>query len=162
MGTIPPFILDWFGKMFDLSERYGMPSILAGNLPEKASGLRANAMIESMVSQAYQNNSATIENLRYVITETLKDTFSFLYEIWQTPQEMTVSDLPSKLQQLKFISAKYAQMYQGQGDMVQIPQEFDRFDIEVDNAMGYTLEAQKETALELSKIVDPVTQQPLS
>lgn len=149
-GQMPPFLMEFLNLGFKLAERYGVPPLLAGNLPTQGSGLRSNSMIESLVSQAYQNNSSTIENLRYVITETLQDTFKFLYEIWQTPKSLTLSEIPDRLSGMKFISEKYAGLYKDENSQtIAIPSQFGRFDVEIDNAMGYTVQAQKDTAMML-------------
>jgi len=149
--NIPPFILQWFTMMFNLAERYTISPVIAGNLPQKASGVRAAKLIETMVSQAYQNNSSVVENLRNVITGILSDIFLFRYHVWKVPKEFYISDLPKKLSKVSFISAKYADIHSGE-NVVKIPAEYERFNIEIDNARGYTLEEQKNTAIKLAEL----------
>jgi hypothetical protein len=154
MGTVPSFFPEWFSMLLSLSERYGMSSIFSGGLPNKASGLRANKMIESLKGMTTQNNTTFINNYRAAVMNVLRLTFMFLYEMWDTPQDILSNELGEQSDQApKFISDKNKDLFNDQ-DVIGIPNEFKRFDVEVDNGMGYTLDERKKTALELNKIQD--------
>lgn len=153
MPNIPPFIIEWLSTLFSLTERFGISPIIAGQLPQRASGIRSQSMIEGLVSQAYQNYSNTINNLRNILISVLKDIFLFRYEIWETPKEIIFSDIGGELKKMKFISEKQKDITLDEKEnYVYIPKEYSRFDVEIDNALGYTIEAQKEAAVQLAQL----------
>lgn len=147
--TMPSFVMEWFSNIIGLSERYGLSSILSGNLPAKASGIRSGDMIDKITGQALSDNAAVINNLRASLKKTLEYTFAFLYELWDTPQDVLYGEFGQKFP--SFVSEKYAQFMQDQ-NVVAIPSDFKRFDVDIDDGLGYTLEARKRTAVELNKL----------
>jgi hypothetical protein len=154
MPNIPPFIASWFSNLFALTERFGITPIIAGQLPTKASNVRSQDMIESLVSQAYQNYSNTIESFRNILTNILRDIFNFRYFLWKTPKELTITSLGQELRRVKFVSQKYDDVVSktDKDEIVFIPDSYDRFDVEIDNALGYTLDAQKQNAIQLAQL----------
>jgi hypothetical protein len=154
MPNIPPFIATWFSNLFALTERFGITPIIAGQLPMKSSNVRSQDMIESLVSQAYQNYSNTIDSFRNILTNILRDIFNFRYFLWKTPKELTITSLGQELKKVKFISQKYEDNVSktDKDEIVFIPDSYDRFDVEIDNALGYTLDAQKQNAIQLAQL----------
>lgn len=154
MPNIPPFIATWFSNLFALTERFGITPIIAGQLPMKSSNVRSQDMIESLVSQAYQNYSNTIDSFRNILTNILRDIFNFRYFLWKTPKELTITSLGQELKRVKFISQKYEDNVSksDKDEIVFIPDSYDRFDVEIDNALGYTLDAQKQNAIQLAQL----------
>ena len=153
MPQVPPWITNWFDKLLQLSERYGLSSILSGNMPTKASGIRANSMLENLTQQSMQNNSATVDSLRSLVKGVLEDTFMFLYELWQTPRSNILTDLPQELKTTGFISQKTASVFQRDDKkLIEIPAEFSRFVVEIDDGLGYTLSERKNNAIMLRKL----------
>ncbi len=158
MGTVPGFFPQWFQMQLSLAERYGISQIFSGGMPSKSSGLRANKMIESIKGMTIQNNTAIINNLQSCVKDILKITFMYLYEMWSTPQEMLSSELGDKAP--KFVSEKQKDVYNGD-EYIHIPKTFKRFNVEIDNALGYSLAERQKTAITLNKIVDSATGKPL-
>jgi len=154
MPNIPPFIATWFSNLFALTERFGITPIIAGQLPMKSSNVRSQDMIESLVSQAYQNYSNTIDSFRNILTNILRDIFNFRYFLWKTPKELTITSLGQELRRVKFVSQKYEDNVSktDKDEIVFIPDSYDRFDVEIDNALGYTLDAQKQNAIQLAQL----------
>lgn len=152
MPNIPPFIIEWLSTLFSLTERFGITPIISGQLPQRASGIRSQSMIEGLVSQAYQNYSNTINNLRNILISVLKDIFLFRYEIWNTPREIIFSDIGGELKKMRFVSEKSRDIEEADENTIFIPKQYDRFDVEIDNALGYTIEAQKEAAIQLAQL----------
>ena len=154
MPNIPPFIATWFSNLFALTERFGITPIIAGQLPMKSSNVRSQDMIESLVSQAYQNYSNTIDSFRNILTNILRDIFNFRYFLWKTPKELTITSLGQELKKVKFISQKYEDNVSktDKDEIVFIPDSYDRFDVEIDNALGYTLDVQKQNAIQLAQL----------
>jgi len=154
MPNIPPFIATWFSNLFALTERFGITPIIAGQLPIKSSNVRSQDMIESLVSQAYQNYSNTIDSFRNILTNILRDIFNFRYFLWNTPRELTIASLGQELRKVKFVSQKYEDVVSkdDKDEIVFIPDSYDRFDVEIDNALGYTLDAQKQNAIQLAQL----------
>lgn len=151
MPPIPNFLMDWFSNLLGLTERYGLSSIFSGALPNKSSGLRAGKMIDQIQGLTQQNNTATINNLRNTIQEVLEFTFQFLYEMWDTPQDVLYDNLLDQMP--KFISEKYRGLINDpQGTLVGIPANFKRFDVDIDDGMGYTLQERKNTAIQLLQL----------
>jgi len=147
--VIPSWISNWFATLLNIGERYGRPNIMAGALPQKSSGLRANKMLESLTSNVMQANSSVLDSLRLSIKEILEISFMFLYEIWKLPQPNIVTAVSKDHGEISFVSAKYASE---SSNAIKIPAGFSRFSVEIDNAMGYTLEAKKQNAIMLFKL----------
>lgn len=148
MPTVPSFMFDWFTNLINLSERYGLSSVMSGNMPMNSSNLRANSMLESITGQTISNNSSVINNLRASIKKILEYTFSYLYEMWDTPQDVLYSDFSQDSP--RFISEKFGQF---SGDEItKIPSKFKRFEVAIDDGMGYTLPERKKMAIELNKM----------
>lgn len=158
MPQIPNFLMQLFTTMLGMSERYGFSSLFSGNIPNGASGLRTTGMLEQITGLTRGNNSAPINNLKSAVRQVLELTFSFLYEMWDTPRDVLETDITSTASP-KFVSAKFKGIYSG--DAIGIPTEFKRFDVEEDDGLGFTLTQKKETALALFKILDPATQKPI-
>ena len=147
--VIPSWISNWFATLLNIGERYGRPNIIAGALPQKSSGLRANKMLESLTSNVMQANSSVLDSLRLSIKEILEVSFMFLYQIWKLPQPNIVTSVSKDHGEISFVSEKYASE---NSNAIKIPAEFSRFSVEIDNAMGYTLEAKKQNAIMLFKL----------
>jgi len=147
--VIPSWISNWFATLLNIGERYGRPNIMAGALPQKSSGLRANKMLESLTSNVMQANSSVLDSLRMSVKEILEVSFMFLYEIWKLPQPNIVTAVSKDHGEISFVSEKYASE---NSNAIKIPAEFSRFSVEIDNAMGYTLEAKKQNAIMLFKL----------
>ena len=158
MGTVPGFLPNWLQMLLGLSERYGISNIFSGGMPSKSSGLRANKMIDSLKGMTVQNNTAIMNNMQTCIKDVLKVTFSYLYEMWTTPQEMLSSEMGDKAPQ--FVSEKQKAIYNGD-NIIHIPNTFKRFNVEIDNAMGYSIGERQKLAIQLNKIIDPATNKPL-
>ena len=159
MGTVPSFFPQWYSMLLGMSDRYGISTLFSGGLPNKASGLRSNKMIESLKGSTLQNNTSTINNLKSCTEDILRVTFAFLYEMWNTPQEMLDEEMGDQ-KAPKFVSAKYKALF-NDDNIVHIPNDFKRFNVEVDNGLGYTLDERKKTAVTLNKIIDPTSGKPL-
>jgi len=147
--VIPAWISNWFATLLNIGERYGRPNIMAGMLPQKSSGLRANKMLEGLTSNVMQSNTSILDNLRSSIKEILETSFLFLYEIWKLPQPNIVTAVSKDHGEISFVSEKYAP--EGE-NYIKIPASFSKFSVEIDNAMGYTLEAKKQNAIMLFKL----------
>jgi len=152
MSQVPAFLPEWFSMDLSLSDRYGMSTLFSGGLPNKASGLRANKMIESLKGLTTQNNTGPINNYKAAIKNILRVTFLYLYEMWDTPKDVLSSELGQDVPQ--FISGKQSDIYNDEEKYIPIPNEFKKFDVDVDNGLGYTMEERKKTALELNKTKD--------
>lgn len=148
MPQIPSFFLQLFTTMLGMSDRYGFSSVATGDLQGQGSGLRTTGMLEQLTGLTVRDNSAPINNLRSSVQQILELVFMFLYEMWDTPQEVIHTDITNKFP--RFVSSKYKSIYAG-GE-IGIPSSFKRFDVEVDDGLGYTLQAKKDTALALRKL----------
>jgi len=149
IANVPTWITNWFGVLLNIGERYGRPNILAGLLPQKSSGLRAGKILEGLTSNILQANNSVLDSLRSTIKEILEVSFLYLYEIWKLPQPNIVGALSREHGTIAFVSEKFAP--EG-GDYIKIPSSFSRFSVEIDNALGYTIEAKKQNALALYKL----------
>lgn len=147
MPQVPAFLPNWFNGLIGLSERYGISSILSGGMPIKASGIRATGMLDKMTSQATKDNTSVIDNLQSAIKNILELTFMFYYEMWQTPVDAIYTDVGQKIP--RFVSEKYKTT--GDENVVGVPNKFRKFSVEIDDALGYTLENRKNMALELNE-----------
>jgi hypothetical protein len=147
--VIPSWISNWFAILLNIGERYGRPNIMAGSLPQKSSGLRANKMLESLTANIMQSNSSVLDSLRLTIKEILEVSFMFLYEIWKIPQPNIVTAVSKEHGEISFVSEKYASE---NSNAIKIPASFSKFSVEIDNAMGYTLDAKKQNAVMLFKL----------
>lgn len=148
MPQVPAFLPNWFNGLLTLSERYGISSIISGGMPIKASGIRATGMLDKMTSQATKDNTSVIDNLQSAIKNILELTFMFYYEMWQTPVDAIYTDVGQKVP--RFISDKFKPSTNNQ-DLVGVPNKFRKFSVEIDDALGYTLENRKNMALELNE-----------
>lgn len=148
MPQVPSFLPNWFNGLLGLSERYGISSILAGGMPVKASGIRATGMLDKMTSQATKDNTSIIDNLQSSIKSILELTFMFYYDMWKTPVDAIYTDIGQKVP--KFISAKFKT--ESNDDVIGVPNKFKKFSVEIDDALGYTLENKKNMAIELNKL----------
>lgn len=148
MPQVPGFFGTWFQTLLNLSERYGIQTPRP-----KGSGVRANAMIESIKGLTQEENTATLNSLRASIKQIMEVTMMWCYELWDTPQEVIYSDLTNSTPQ--FVSAKQKDIYADQSkSLIFIPNQFKRFDVDIDNAMGYTLAERQKNALQLYGIKD--------
>jgi len=148
MPSVPNFIFEWFQNTINLSERYGLSSVMSGNMPMNSSNLRANSMLESITGQTMRNNTAVISNMRASIKSILEYTFAFLYEMWDTPQDVLFTDFSQSSP--RFISEKFGDF--SDTSVVKIPSSFKRFEVTIDDAFGYTLGERKKSAIELNKL----------
>lgn len=148
MPQVPAFLPNWFNGLFGLAERYGISSILSGGMPVKASGIRATGMLDKMTSQATKDNTSVIDNLQSSIQNILELTFMFYYEMWKTPVDAIYTDIGQKVP--RFVSAKYKS--ENSEDVIGVPNKFKKFSVEIDDALGYTIENRKNMAIELNKL----------
>jgi hypothetical protein len=148
MPQVPAFLPNWFNGLLGLAERYGISSIISGGMPVKASGIRATGMLDKMTSQATKDNTSVIDNLQSAIKNILELTFMFYYEMWKTPVDAIYTDIGQKVP--RFISAKYKS--EDDKDLVGVPNKFKKFSVEIDDALGYTVENRKNMAVELNKM----------
>lgn len=151
MGSVPNFLVELFNTFLSLSDRYGLNSILTGTMPNKASGLRASKMINDIKGLTQQNNTSPLDNLKASIKGLLELTFMFQYELWDEPQSKVESDDPNNSP--KFISEKFGDL-NPQENIFTIPKDFRKFEVEIDDGLGYTLDKRKENAVQLYNLKD--------
>lgn len=153
--------MELFATNLNMADRYGLSSIMSGNMPAQSSGIRAGEMLDKITGLTQQSNHSIISNYLSSVKEVLRITFMFYHHMWKQPQDVLGSNsLFGQGRAPMFVNDKLASVYRDM-NVVGIPGEFKRFEITLDNAFGYTPEQRRATALELLKTVDPKTGEPL-
>ena len=150
IAQIPAFVFNFMDILGSLIEEQGVTTSALGKLP---SGVKANAAIESLKESEYANLTIPMDRVKDCVKRISEKMLDYVDDYFVTPQTVYYME-KGEPQYFDIIGAtaltKRQQLGIDQQPLNAVPIKRDyRVDIEVESGLGYTREAEKQSAKEL-------------
>ena len=150
IASIPPFVFNFMDTLGGLIEEQGVTTSALGKLP---AGVKANAAIESLKESEYANLTIPMDRVKDTVKRIAEKMLDYVDDYFVTPQTVYYME-KGEPKYFDIIGSTALTKRQQLGidqqpiDAVPIKRDY-RVDIEVESGLGYTREAEKQSAKEL-------------